>query len=304
MLQAENIHLPDKIDGWEVAGPPQRIDHTNIFDYMNGGGELYLAYRFDQLLVYRYKKEPDNEILVEIYQMKSPGEAFGLLSLDWTGEPVILNSDISVQAESPVAPSFMALYGEGLLRARVDNLYLRILALRESPEVREVILSLGKIIAGKMSSLIFPEILKVINPEAESPWKIRQDRTAYFHSHLVLNSLFYLSHENLLNLSHNTEGLFVNFEKKNHNLKQSARLLIFKYPEPQAAEAAFKSFCQAYLPEKAEIIAKDSSQKKTDTVQVEDGWLGWRLSDNYLALVFECPQPEAAQDILNQLDLS
>ncbi len=96
----------------------------------------------------------------------------------------------------------------------------------------------------------------------------------------------------------------VNFENKDHNFKQSARLFVFKYPQPQKAEAALRSFCQVYLPERAETIEKSLSQKKINTVKVEDGWLGWKLYDNYVALVFECPQPEAAEDILNQLDLS
>ncbi len=59
---------------------------------MNGGGELYLAYRFDRLDVYHYEAKGQNKILVEVYQMKTTDDAFGLLSLDWGGGPVILTS--------------------------------------------------------------------------------------------------------------------------------------------------------------------------------------------------------------------
>lgn len=65
--------------------------------YMNGGGELYLAYRFDHLEVYEYTAEQQEDIVAEVYVMHTSADAFGLLSLDWEGEPVT----ISPSAVSP-----------------------------------------------------------------------------------------------------------------------------------------------------------------------------------------------------------
>jgi hypothetical protein len=111
MLKADNLHLPESIDGWKLTGPPQKITRETIFDYMDGGGELYLAYKFNQLLVWHYQpqKESEEEIIVEVYEMQHPDETFGLLSLDWTGEPVRLNEKISPSAENPISPSYTAL---------------------------------------------------------------------------------------------------------------------------------------------------------------------------------------------------
>jgi len=303
MHSNQEINLPETIDGWKMEGPPQRIDHTTIFDYMDGGGELYLAYKFKSLLVYRYNREPEEEMLVEIYQMETPDETFGLLSLDWTGEPVDLSSAPAVRSENPVCPDYTALYGEGLLRARADSLYLRILASRETPDVRETILKLGKILAGKSPAQPPPAILDVVVPSTDSAWKIRQDRTAYFHSHLVLNSLYYLSHENILNLNHSTEGLLICFEKKERQSgSQPAKLIVIHYPEAPAALAALTSFFQSYLPEKADQVDLSPGLLKTGSTRVEDGWLGWTLFGNYLAFAFECPDQKAVTDIFSQLN--
>jgi len=303
MQSSQEINLPETIDGWQVEGPPLRIDDTTIFDYMDGGGELYLAYKFNSLLVYRYTRGPEEELLVEIYQMETPDEAFGLLSLDWTGEPVTLNSAFPARPENPVCPDYTALYGEGLLRARAGSLYLRILASRETPDVRETILKLGKILAGKSQPQSLPAILDVIIPSTDSDWKIRRDRTVYFHSHLVLNSFYYLSHENILNLNHSTEGLLVCFEKKEQQPgRQPVKLIVIRYPGIQAALAALASFLQSYLPEKADQVDLCPGPGKTGSVRVEDGWLGWRLSSNYLALVFECPGQESVAELLSQLN--
>ncbi len=44
IMQSDKINLPDTVNGWDLEGPPRRIDETNIFDYMDGAGELYLSY--------------------------------------------------------------------------------------------------------------------------------------------------------------------------------------------------------------------------------------------------------------------
>jgi hypothetical protein len=58
---------------------------------MNGAGELYIGYRFRHLDVYEYTSGSEENILVELYYMETPDDAFGLLSLDWGGESVTLN---------------------------------------------------------------------------------------------------------------------------------------------------------------------------------------------------------------------
>ena len=58
--------LPVNIDNWHRSREVQIIDTTNIFDYMDGGAELYLGYRFKNLEVLEYQSENSNNILVEI----------------------------------------------------------------------------------------------------------------------------------------------------------------------------------------------------------------------------------------------
>jgi len=291
-MSADKINLPETIDGWRLEDPPRRIDKANIFDYMDGAGELYLSYNFDCLLVHEYKDEGDNEILVEIYRMKGPRDAFGLLSLDWGGEAVKLNPPDADRFASPVIPSSRALYGQGLLRAWSDDLYVRVLAYRESPPVKEVVLRLGGIIAAGRDNPPPPGLLRLIDPSPDSPWVLRKDRTAYFYSHLVLNSLFYLSHENILNLGPSTEAVIVTFEKgREGKTKLTARLLVVQYPDDERASKGWTDFAGAYLPDK---------EQEGDSFQIEDGWLGYRLAGRYLALALVCPDRESAQEILSR----
>uniref|UniRef100_UPI00404B29A8 DUF6599 family protein n=1 Tax=Candidatus Saccharicenans sp. TaxID=2819258 RepID=UPI00404B29A8 len=303
MLKADSLILPDTIDGWKLDGPPQKITRENIFDYMDGGGELYLAYKFNQLLVWQYRiaKESEEEILVEVYEMQHPDEAFGLLSLDWTGEPVILNPEIQPLSESGAAPEDTALYGEGLLRARVDNLFLRLLAPRETEEIKAIILKLGKIIAAQSTHLSFPDILKVIGSQPDSGWQIKKDRTSYFHSHLILNSLYYLSHENLLHLAPECEALYAEWTKARAAIKRSTKMIIIKYPDDRKARQALINFMQNYLPEKSGPREEPQVVEPEIAFKLEDGWTGWKLSENFLALIFEAPDEVSVKELISNL---
>jgi len=128
--------LPAAIGAWTRAGEAKRVGAGAIFDYMDGAGELYLAYRFDHLEVVEYRAGEGDEILVELYRMRGADDAFGLLSGDWGGEPVALG---------PAAPDGRprALYGAGLLRLAAGGTYARVMATRETPASREAVLALG-----------------------------------------------------------------------------------------------------------------------------------------------------------------
>src|SRR4030042_1666903 len=91
-MKESTFKLPKTVGFWTRADSPKIVDASNIFDYMNGAGELYLAYRFKNLEVYEYKADGRESIEVEIYFLETPDDAFGLLSQDWGGEPVDLRS--------------------------------------------------------------------------------------------------------------------------------------------------------------------------------------------------------------------
>ena len=132
------VSLPRQAGPWVRPDAPRRITEETIFDYMDGAGELYLAYRFEHLDVYQYAA-PEKRlgtIKVELYWMGSPDDAFGLLSNDWGGEAIDLRGQGEGRHPHPAVPSHDALYGGGLLRFWSDNLYGRVMASRESPESR------------------------------------------------------------------------------------------------------------------------------------------------------------------------
>ena len=300
-MQESKPSLPKTVGLWKKPDSPQFIIAKNIFDYMDGAGELYLGYCFDHLEAYEYKAKKQKSILVELYFMKSPDDAFGLLSLDWGGEPVELGP--SLQAKPAPEDSFWprALYGDGLLRIWSDTIYARIMAYQETPEAKEAILTLGRSLVKGRRNPPRPELLKTLPDSFRPDWMLRKDRASFFRSHLVLNSLYYLGQENMLDLDHSTEAVTSPYQRKNSKGQQRIQFLWVKYPDHGHALQALAHFHQVYLPEHPIPPMLDSPKEIMKVFPLEDGWLGYKFMDKALAFIFECPDQETARTIINQL---
>ena len=280
--------LPQTVGAWTKAGPPLAVDATTIFDYMDGAGEMYLAFGFDRLEVTEYKAAgPIGNLTVEVYSTKTQADAFGLLSQDWGGEPVVLVPEGKAPADT-IAPAVRALYGGGLLRLAAGNLYARIQAERETPEAREAVLSLGKVVAGGRPFTAEPALLRLLPSTVEPHWKMRRDRLAYFRSHLVLKSLLYLSNQNILDLGPDTEGVVAPYERELSAAgPRRFQLMIVRYPTLERATRALDHFVQAYHPQ---AQATDPPA----TVKREDGWAAYGLRGEEFVLGAGCPDRETA----------
>jgi hypothetical protein len=302
-MKESKIELPINVGVWTRADSPQLIDSKNIFEYMDGAGELYLAYRFGHLDVYEYRADDQNNIVVELYFMKTSDDAFGLLSLDWGGEPVNLSGSNQGETTETRMPSSRALYGEGLLRVWSDDIYGRVMANRETPAAKDAVLTLGRIIVANRRNPPQPALLSFIPLNVGPDWKLRKDRMVYFRSYLVLNSFYYLSQQNILNLDHSTEAASVPYENAT-GIEGGKRIqfLLVKYLTRELAQAAFGHFLRAYLPEHGQEVRSGLKTGSSGSVKIEDGWLGYKLSGQYLGLVFECSDRDTSQKIINGIE--
>lgn len=259
--------LPEGKDGWVKSGEsagsigPKIYDPKNLFDYIDGGAEFYLAYDFQKLAVQQYSSNAQDpagkkSITVEIYQMNSSPDAYGLFSFDQEGEMVEIGQK--------------GVYAEGLLKFWKDRFLVKILGF--PPDLKETILKFGAQIDQEIKTKGKP-------PELLS--KIPQDHLIlnsehFFHKQILLNNLYFLSDKNILTLSDKTDCLLADFKFDEQILK----LLLIKYPDHKNAQNAYESFNKSYL--------KNNASEKNRIIEIEEGKLvGLDLQNNYLILVFE-----------------
>ncbi len=331
-LQMSPIRLPLEILGWKQSGAVQRISRDTIFDYMDGAGELYIGYRFRELEVREYESDKNGPILVELYFMESTDDAFGLLSLDWGGEVLdeaigLSWSDFQVRQGVPTTSASRtservgqetasqvgpgpaagqwpsALFGSGLLRMRAGPVYARMLAEQDTAATKQAIIELARITAKDAMKRAAPPpgILHAL-PDAVADYTAASTGKAFFRSHLVLNSVYFLATRDILELGRECEAASSEYRRQGAGADQrKPRLLVIKYASGETAVKARQVFEQIYLakPKRAsESFEWRAGQAKT--VEIEDGWIGIGRSGAFLVIVFDCPDDERARKFLNQ----
>jgi hypothetical protein len=302
-MNAAKLNLPKTIGVWTRPESARLVNSSNIFEYMNGAGELYMGYRFHHLEVFDYTSDSQDKILVELYFMETSGDAFGLLSLDWGGEPMSLDGSSASTSNKFFTSPTRALYGGGLLRLWSDHVYARVMAERETPASKEAVLALGTAITVGAKNPPEPELVKILPLNIGSSWKLRIDRLSFFRSHLVLNSIYYLSHENILDLDLSAEAVIAPYEHISHSgdPKRSLFLLV-RNENLDRARKALNQFHDAYLTDYKNNITADAAAKNPSLFKLEDGWLAYKLLGKYILILFECPDQDSAGAIVQKIE--
>ena len=253
--------LPDTVEGWDKSETPELYNRKNLFDYINGGAELYLAYDFHQLLVQKYVPEfedslGEKSITVEIWQMNSSADAYGIFSFDQEGDEIKMGQG--------------GVYSDGFLRFWKDKFFVRILGLGK--DLKEIILKLGSQIDKKIKKEGKPpELVSKIPSDSLISGSIH-----FFHRQIILKNLYFFSDQNVLNLDRETDCLLADFRMDKYRLK----LLLIQYPDTTIAKEVEDSLKEICLQNKS---STDDNIFKTK----EEKLLGMDSQGNYLILVFE-----------------
>jgi hypothetical protein len=266
--------LPPEIAGWKSGREDQVFSRDDIFDYMDGGGEIYLAFDFQFVFVREYVRDDAPSIVVEIYQMSSSEDAFGVFTHDTDGDEIELGQE--------------AIYGAGLLRLWKDKIFVRILADRETAEAKTVILELGaKIAVAVGQEGDKPVLIGVLPEEGLRPKSVR-----YFHTLISLNAHFYLANVNVLNLSPETQAVMARYERQG----SQARLLLVEYPTVERAVDAQGRFVEIVLLERF-LAGPEVPPKK-----LEDGkFAGVMRRGRHLIIIIEAEKKPVLDWIIKKV---
>jgi hypothetical protein len=256
--------IPKQVLDWKASSPDQVFDRKTLYDYMDGGAEVYLAFGFREVFVRKYADAEENELVLDIYDMGSPAEAFGVFSCD-RQDP---EAGIGQGSE----------YGPGLLRFWRGRHFVSITVSGNEDKAEQAVLALGKAVAPLLGpDGALPEMVKLLPADG-----LQAAKTAYFHNHVHLSNRYFVSSENVLNLDEGTECVFAEYATEGGD---SARLLVVRYPGAAAAAAAAASFLKSVLPG-----ADADGAARTDA----KGWAMIKAGGNILAAVFEARSKDYA----------
>jgi len=261
--------LPTEAAGWKWDGKEARYNSRNLFDYIDGAAELYLSYGFQSLAVRRFEKPGQPAIIVELYELASSEDAYGVFSFERQDEP----AGIGQGSE----------YGGGLLRIWKGKYFISVNAEEEGPEVGPAILLLGRAAADSIQATgPEPRLIQFLPGQ---PFGLVDKSIRYLKSHVLLNQRFFISHENILALSRETEAALATYLRD----KEKVHLLLIRYPNSARAQAALASFSRAYMPD-----ARGKGRVKTE----DRKWTFARQTREYILIVFGAPREVDAEALL------
>ena len=259
--------LPKQVDGW-AAEPTDRIyDPTTIFEDIDGAGEVYRAYNMQSCLSRRFETPGGPAIVLDLFDMGSPQDAFGVFTHDTDGDVVAIGQD------GRLRPGWLSFWKH--------RFFVSIYAEEETEAAAGAVVQLGR----RIASLIpedgnRPKILDRLPAAGLDSKRIR-----YLHHPVVLNYHYYLADENILNLTPQTEAVLAEYQRA----EARGRLLLISYPTKGEAQAAFAGFRRHYLPDADSSGAARLENKK---------WATARMQDRLLVIVLEADNRELAEALV------
>jgi hypothetical protein len=265
----QEISLPSEAGGWRWDGKGMNYDSRTVFKYMDGAAELYLAYGFQSLAVRRFEKLTQPSLIVELYEMASSEDAYGVFSFEHQDEGVGIGQGSE--------------FGGGLLRFWKGNYFVSLYAEGEGAEVESGILKMGRAVANSIPATGLEP--KWVGSIPGMDLGLVDKSVRFLRSHVLLNQRFFIAHQNILNLNRKTEAVLAQYIRD----KQKTQLLLIRYPDLKEAVDAYQSFMKIYLPE----------ARGKDRLRTEDRkWTFARQQNEFVVIVFGAPTEADAEALL------
>jgi hypothetical protein len=260
-------NFPKEINGWSANVEVETYDRKTIFRYIDGGAELYLAYNFRSVNVHTYTKSGEPDIVMDMYEMNTPEDAFGVFTSEREGD------DIGIGQGSE--------YDAGLLRFFKGRFFVSIMTYGETPKTKKTVLDLAREVADSIQSTgRKPELVSSLPSRG-----LIENSILYFYNPTILNHRYFVASENILQIDEHTEGVLARYMVEDDKLY----LLIVRYPTTKHAKMAHKSFLNSYMPDAVQ----------TGVVQTENGkWTATNFHNQSLAVVFDAPSRSSASSLL------
>jgi len=204
----------DAFPDWTPAGEMEVFDPENIYDLVDGQAEAFFAYGFEQVAVRRYENAEGAALHIEVWQLATPADAYGLFTASTAGEPVDIGNDGDADPGRRLAFWQDRYYVHAHARQELPDADVRGFAEAVSAALPE---------GGKR-----PALMDRLPPDG-----LVERSAIFFREEVSIQDELWLGGENLLGLGPETDGVLARYDVGS----AVARLLLAQYPNAEAASA-------------------------------------------------------------------
>jgi len=244
-----------------------------LYDFLNGGAELYFAYDIVAAASAEYKVGQNSIIEMAIYDMGAPVNAFGIYSI---GRYV--NAEYVNIGNEGIKTAWTLDFWKG-------KYYCKLVSFDETMESQKAVVALGTTLADNIKETgALPELLTLLPEASQVPQSEK-----YFRKQLALNNIQYVDNENVLRLSEQTEGVVAKYQFGETKVDG----FVIKYPSSEDADAAYNSYL-AYLSQKGKV--ENMERENSAKVVFQIGKVTFiACRDNYLIGVWDAQNEKGYQ---------
>lgn len=210
--------VPRELEGLRADGEDGRYDSKTIFSYLDGGAEVYLAYRMRGCWAREYAAA-DLVATLDVFEMGSPADAFGMFSEDPDGDAVAIGQG------SRLKPGWLSFWkGRFFVSVTVD---------KRGERGRAALLTIGRAAASAIDEDGSPsDLLAHLPQESLVPRSAR-----FLRSPVLLSPHINLGEGNPLRLGGTVEVVLGRYARDG----ERAVALLVRYPTPSDAARAVTS---------------------------------------------------------------
>jgi hypothetical protein len=217
--------LPGQAGAWRAVDEGVGYDAGTIFQYIDGHAEVYLAYGMKTCRARRYVgPEGEGDLLLDLFEMTSPADAYGVFTHDQDGEAVLIGQG--------------ALFRYGWLSFWKGRYFVSITAQPDGERARAAALELGRAVAAALAEEGEPPVLVSRLPsQGLVPRSVR-----YLRHPQVLNAHLFLGDGNPLRLGPQGRLALGRYQRGD----QTALLLVAEYADSADAAAAEQALADRF----------------------------------------------------------
>ncbi|MBC8277819.1 MAG: hypothetical protein H8E46_06280 [FCB group bacterium] len=256
-------YLPegDEIPGWIQDETTICRTRNDMFDYMNGGAELYFSFNFKRLAVRTFVNEDDVDLVIEIYLFKNDFDAYGMFSMLPVDEKLSLGDGGS--------------FSVGVLRFWKGPYYCKIYLTGDYERHNSVIKAASEVVNGKIDAQGVPPKLITLMPETDR----KREGLHYFHDHIAQKNLYYVSTSNLFDLSLKTNVVMGEYLSI---AAEEAYLFLIEYPDSNKCRTVFEGAINSLFEDAPDKLTGNSYSALTS----DHRWCEMHVEENYFLIGF------------------
>ena len=212
-----------KLDGWQRAKEPIVFPRDKLTNHIDGAAEIYYTYAVKDVTVLEFEKKGGNSLSIDIYDMTTAEDAFGIYSFNRSGS----KDFVEVGNEGIISP--------GLLDFWIDRYYARVSTGLDSKLSNADLIGVGKQIAAKIGvpKAYTPKLIKKLPAYGRL-----ENSEVYFHQKLILDNVIPEINKVIdLKLNPQTNVIYSEHSWSNNTVK----LLIVEYPKPEDLKLAYST---------------------------------------------------------------